>query len=206
MQTGDVWPVRVLAYEDGARGRELGSARIVAPAGVIDMGASLMGTVGGRPLGVSQFRRQLAANGSAVYSSHEDTLWAALRPTGFPDRWEGLKQFTGIIWATTPPQDLNSAQVESVREWVRRGGHLVVSLPEDTNAWGLGEVGRSEFEDILPTMRPRIDADVPIGDLLPVISKSRSLDGVDFPVTLQVFRDYGTGFDAIDNRYQPLIA
>ncbi|MBT8484674.1 MAG: hypothetical protein KJO43_03780 [Phycisphaerae bacterium] len=205
---GTAWPVRVFAYEDGTRGRELGGQRIAAPgSGRVEIIEGMIGVIGQSQMGLNQLRLARLGGGVAP-TAHEDTMlvWG-LRPRDLPDGWEGLRGLEAIAWSEELPQDLSAPQVAAVREWIRRGGHLIISLPEDTNPWGLGEIGRSRFEDLLPTRRPRKDEDVPLGTLMPVLAKARAVrSDANFSVSLHVFGDVRAPEAQPDNQYEPLIA
>jgi hypothetical protein len=206
--TGWPAPVRVYDFTDGTRGRELGGVRIPAPPrpGRPDSEYSLIGVVGGSQLGLGQLALGRAAGG-VVYTAHEDTIAVyGIQPGDLPDRWEGLKSFEAIAWSENLPQDLSSAQSEALREWIRRGGHFVIVLDEDSNTWGLGEIGNHDLEDLLPTQAPVKREDVPVNDLLPVLSKARGLTNVSFAMNVHVFKDLRGSFDHIDNGYLPLMA
>lgn len=205
-----VWPVRVFAYEEGRTGRELGGARIspsAANALGVEINTAMIGVIGTNEMELSQY----GATGpdQQLCGAHEPTrVVFGIRPPNLPDRWEGLKCFQAIAWSDALPQDLPTAQAQALREWVRRGGHLIISLPEDTNPWGLGEVGRTDFDDLLPCRRqgPRKDEDVPFTDLLPIMCKAESVAAATVSMSIRVFRDLNGDFDVIDNHYEPLIA
>jgi hypothetical protein len=204
-----VFPIRVFDFTDGRRGRELGGRLITPPGGTFvrpDLG--MIGVVGSRQLGLGQLALPVA-NGFPIYTAHENTLCVFnLDPRkDFPDRWEGLACFGAIVWAQAQPE-LSATQSEALREWIRRGGHFVIVLPEETNPWGLGEVGTTDLHDLLPGKAPRKDDDVPIEALLPVLAKARGIGGgaQPGPVSIHVFADLGTAPSWSDNFYEPLIA
>ncbi|MCP3905905.1 MAG: hypothetical protein GY715_19955 [Planctomycetes bacterium] len=203
------WVLRVYEYADGERGGQLGGTRVNPPARAgVEVFDALVGVVGSSRMGLGQLRLGTATS-TLTFTDHEDTIAVyGLRPEDLPDRWEGLKSLDVLAWSGAVPQDLPTAQADALREWVRRGGHLAISLPEDTNPWGLGEAGRTDLEDMLPTKSPRRDEEVRVSSLLPILSKSRGFGrGVKDPVLgLRVFKDYAAGFDALSNGYEPLIA
>jgi hypothetical protein len=203
------WVVRVYEYADGKMGRELGGNRISPPArSGVEVYDALIGVVGSARMGLGQLKFGVARS-TPVFTDHEDTYAIfGLKPEDLPDHWEGLKPLDLLAWSGAVPQDLPSAQSQALREWIRRGGHLAVSLPEDTNPWGIGEPGRTDLEDLLPTTAPRRDDEVRVSELLPILSKSRAFaEGVKDPViALRVFKDLRGDFDALSNGYEPLIA
>ncbi|MDY7109983.1 MAG: hypothetical protein SYC29_15230, partial [Planctomycetota bacterium] len=208
---GTVWPVRVFTWEDGRTGRELGGARIspsAANATGFSARTTMIGVVGSPQMELSQYAT--TGPGREVYGGHEAVrIVFGIQPPDLPDRWEGLRCFQAIAWSDALPQDLPAAQAEALREWIRRGGHLIISLPEDTNPWGLGEIGRTDFDDLLPCRgrAPRRDEDVPVAALRPIFSKAQAVrTAAGASLSLRVFRDLRGGFDVIDNHYEPLIA
>ncbi|MEM8738191.1 MAG: hypothetical protein AAGG38_06895 [Planctomycetota bacterium] len=68
-----------------------------------------------------------------------------------PDRWQGLDALHALVWTQdqggdpSDPLQVSEAAVAAVREWVVRGGHLVVMLPEVGETWT-----GSAFADLLP--------------------------------------------------------
>ncbi len=79
-------------------------------------------------------------NADALPLGHEITqIVDNISPAGMPDRWMGLDPFEAIIWvdATSQgsPTNLTQEQARAIREWVHRGGHLVVVLPQAGQTW-----------------------------------------------------------------------
>ena len=219
MQT--VWTVRVFEERDGVRRSEVGGARISAGAATrqVDISASMIAVIGDKRMGLDDYTNTGSTRLMRPVGAHEDTAVVfGIKPTELPDRWFGLfPAFDAIAWAgdAAPPQDLGADQAEALRQYVARGGHLIISLPMAGNIWGLGAIGQTQIEDLLPCrtagIAPRKDDAVPLADLLPTLSKFEkvtSLVGTRKPpeFSIRVFKDLGGTFNVIDNHYEPLVA
>ncbi len=84
------------------------------------------------------------------YTSHEAiTLVTGMSLTTLPDRWYGLSMIDTLVWTRYggDPNDplVSSASQQALREWVRRGGHLVIMLPAYGETWT-----GSAMSDLLP--------------------------------------------------------
>lgn len=232
-----VWTIRVFEERDGERLAEIGGTRINASKGqAADLASSMILVVGDRTLGLEQLGAVGSFRVTRPVGAHEDTrLGFGVKPNELPDRWDGLAAFDAVAWAgdNTPPQDLGVDQASALRQYVYNGGHLIISLPAAANPWGLGAVGQTQLEDLLPCreegVRPRRDEAVPLEQLLPSISKFRDVKSLvgnrkQPNFTIQVFKQLsrdnpgdgegggggGDGaageFNVIDNGYEPLIA
>lgn len=218
-----VWTVRVFEERDGQRRAEVGGTRINAGGSQgVEPAASMIAVVAQQRLGLDQYKNQPSPLTRTLrpISAHEDTQIASgIRPTQLPDRWYGYLPYEALVWAgDNEPKDLGIDQSEAIREWVRRGGHLVISLPTAGNPWGLGIMGQTDLEDLLPCRMqgavPRKDDAVPLADLVPVLSKHHSV----IPLvpsrkppefSIRVFKELKGGenrLNVIDNHYEPLIA
>jgi hypothetical protein len=214
-EPADVWTVRVFAERDGERREELGGTRI-GPGDATRGGgirvptiAGMIAVIGRYPMGLDDFR-YLDAMMDRPYSAHEQTLTISnLSPVDCPDRWFGWLPFEAIVWGdpdNEPPQDLGTDRADAIRDYIFRGGHLVIILPDAGNPWGIGQTGNvtTELTDLLPQVPLRRDV-MQLAELLPALSKiDKSLD--DAQLSVQVFAEIGGQFDAIDGSgYDPLI-
>lgn len=200
---------RVRLYErddDNNRGREIAAA-IVSPAQMprgaaneIPHEIGLIAIVGSSAsLGLDQYA--FAAPNTGSIAGHEITqIISGLGTSDLPDRWMGLAGVSTIFWVgQESPQGLSTDQARAIREWVYRGGHLVIVLPIAGNPWGLGEtVARSALHDLLPTTPPRIDSGVSIVDLIPILTKDEEVRSTSVTVDLRVF-------ERPDNYYRPIL-
>ena len=154
------------------------------------------------------------------FASHETTRLArVLAIDQLPDRWYGWQPFEALVWAgdqRIEPADLSPDQADAIRDYVRRGGHLIVVLPQRGDPWGIGmrDNVRTELSDLLPTTAPQ-SALLPMSDLLP-LTKSNQIGGAagsQLPRTLPTgmfevkhFGDAAALVERPENHYQPLIA
>lgn len=93
-----------------------------------------------------------------------------------PDRWQGLESLHAMVWTQdlggdpADPLQVSESALVALREWVARGGHLVVVLPEVGQTWT-----SSPLADMLPVsagqLRQRESVDWP---MLPWIGVRRS--------------------------------
>lgn len=148
---GPTVPLRVQVYEaddrgsGGAAGPEGdGVGRVVGAKSVVlqnpvPVASGLIAVVGRSLVGLDQYSVR-SGNDSWAPLGHELTERPAqLRVADLPDRWLGLMQFDALVWTATgadgEPGDLTEAQAEALREWVQRGGHVVVVLPATGTSW-----------------------------------------------------------------------
>ncbi len=155
----DPWVVRVF---DAESGELLDSKRVTPPRLLTDhrsparervenwrLGA--IGVTGGGLLGLDRFRE--------IWTQHEPVeLITGIDPSLLPDRWHGMMLLDALVWtpqAGRPPTD-PSVPMAAIREWVRRGGHLVISVGAVDSGW----------------------SDPKLADLLPpvVVGESREID------------------------------
>lgn len=79
---------------------------------------------------------------------HERLTQVMLTASEMPDRWFGLTPFESLVWLDGSPADLSPDAAAALRDWVTRGGHLVIVMPPAGQAWS-----GSEFADLLPRVR-----------------------------------------------------
>lgn len=216
-----VWTVRVFEEKDGVRGAETGGTRVGPTSGksggnVIEPEDALIGVIGERRLGLDDYSRNTINRGHPIFANENTAVASGMKPDQLPDRWYGLSQFEALVWAgDASPSGLGLSQSEAIREWVRRGGHLVVVLPAAGNSWGMGVEAANLLSDLLPCrtrgMTPRLDEGVKLESLLTTLSKydkvsSTMREQPTFPI--RVFRDFANGFDVglAKDRYEPLIS
>jgi hypothetical protein len=102
----------------------------------------LIGVTGGNDMGLNAYTYQA--------TTHEPlSLITGLSLTTLPDRWYGLSAIDTLVWSRSggDPDDplVSSNTQQALREWVRRGGHLVIVLPAFGQTWT-----GSPLADLLP--------------------------------------------------------
>lgn len=119
----------------------------------VDESNGLIGVIGPRVAGLEQYAWARPLNDRYAVTGHELTeIASGLLPQSLPDRWMGLSTMEALVWtgggSTEQPGTLRDAQAEALREWVRRGGHLIVVLPPVAQGW-IGVQG-NPLADIMP--------------------------------------------------------
>ena len=202
--TSTVFTVRAFETRDGQRVREVGALRFrpgdaMQPALPVELRQGLIGVIGDGRMGLAAF--ETGFDGGPIPSMSEETRLARVpKPADLPDRWEGLASFEAIAWGgTSGPQGVPIDRLQAMRTWVERGGHLVIVLPEGSDAWGL-RGSRHGLSDLLPSKGSRVVEGVRVRDLLPLLSKRTDLRRRDARVSMTVF-DPAT----IDDDWKPLV-
>lgn len=114
-----------------------------------DTGA--IGVCGGRRLGLDPYT-------VAETRQEPQTLITSLSIERLPDRWYGMQSLRALVWSSPSggagdPLAVPRPVQQALREWVYRGGHLVLVLPGD-QTWSA-----SAMSDLLPVPAGAIQAD-----------------------------------------------
>lgn len=198
--------VRVFEERDGRRVRELASQRI-KPSDArnrpleVAITDDLIAVVGPGRCGLDGYE-SVPSGADRIPSLNTVTgIARGIDPRDLPDRWEALSGFAAMVWTEGAPSALSPEAAESLRAWIRRGGHLVVVLPEAGNPWSLGSNSAHALSTLLPGTPPTRREGVPIERLLPIMSKSGGLRAANASMPILVF-DPAT----LDRGYEPLLA
>jgi hypothetical protein len=148
-KTTEGWRVRVVEQKQDDDGSfvdgEVLASRLVAPMRVIKARESVIGVTRGGTLGLSQF--------SVPYTHHEGLeIVAGIFPANLPDRWHGLSLLETLVW-TPQGGDPTAAGVpfDALREWVKRGGHLVVTMSAADATWS--DRSNKRLAELLPPVK-----------------------------------------------------
>ena len=125
---------------------------------------AIAGIVGNNSMGIDQYGVSVG-NRLAIPFGHE--LIRGVKGLGIehlPDRWHGLSSMDTLVWegagsASTDPSRLSPEKARAIRNWVQRGGHLVIVMPSAGDPWYAGSH--------------------PLGSVLPRIKVPRRHEGVD---------------------------
>ncbi len=147
---GPTVPMRLEVFEaddDTAaspEGASAGLGRLLAAKPVVlqqpvPVTSGLMAVVGRALVGLDQYSVRASGDSWAPLGHELTERPAQLRVPDLPDRWLGLLPFSTLVWTAAgsdgEPGDLTEPQAEAIREWVQRGGHLVVLLPAAGSTW-----------------------------------------------------------------------
>lgn len=130
-----------VADEDGARyvpGRLLASLAYPLSNPLASV-HGMIGVIGRRSGGLDQYSANIAQGGYAPTGHEYTQIVPGLSRVSMPDRWHGLAAFEAIVWADAQtgeqPLQLTAPQADAIREWVERGGHLIVIIPPAGQSW-----------------------------------------------------------------------
>lgn len=204
---GAVWDLRLYEIEGGERVRDLGTVKLGSavasnPSRAMGMADDAVLVVGARTLGLDIFGQ--AGQGGTIPSMNGATVIANARDTdALPDRWEGLAIFDTIVWAdgSILPARLSEESARALEQWIERGGNFVIALPSAGDPWSIGVEGRHRMSGLLPSVAPTRIEDVPVREILSMLSLSDTLRDAAVKTRLAVF-------DAavLDRGWRPFLA
>jgi hypothetical protein len=137
-----VWQVGVFDWSNGRLGRRLGDPVLVSPARMIVPSKRAIGMTSSQYLGLDPFEDEVTQHEACEYLR-------GLEPARqLPDRWHGMAMMESLIWTGDggDPGD-PGVPTEAIRDWVHRGGHLVIVL---SNSLGWNVWSTSPLAVILP--------------------------------------------------------
>ena len=149
MEAGDLGEAGAVGYRAG---RMLASATVTPKAGsVVPPTVGMIGVVGPRPLGLQQYGDRVGPSSPWHPLANESTqIVTGLTPEDLPDRWMGLAGFDAVVWADGDPAKVRGDRARALRDYVTRGGHLVIILPAVGQTWT--NASSNELIDIMPSV------------------------------------------------------
>jgi len=124
-----------LGYREGALISQTRLSRSAVSNAVVEAGWGTMLLVGNRTLGLDAYSEAIKGQAYMAFGHEPVRLARGVMPADLPDRWFGLDGFSELVWSEGSPLDLSLEQARALREWVQRGGHLVIVLPVVGNDW-----------------------------------------------------------------------
>ncbi len=135
--------------------RQLAYAEI-RPSRVLAKTESMIGVLGPWHFGLGAYGIAAQASSDYALTGHELTrIITGLEHAEIPHRYQGLVQFDALVWGAArreaDPLRLSTDQARAIREWVTRGGHLIVVLPTVGQEW---LSNANPLADLLPSSMP----------------------------------------------------
>ena len=157
---GRAWTVQVV---DANSQRVLASTQVTPP-DLIAPRVAVVGTSSVAPLGLDGYTKQ--------YTQHEQLhLLRGMELLTLPDRWQGLAMLQTLIWSSEGGDPgaagITAAMQQALREWVRRGGHLVLILPQVGEPWTGSSL--ADLIPVTPNMMRRVEGLPPREGFLDVL-------------------------------------
>lgn len=89
-----------------------------------------------------------------------------------PDRWMGWAPFSVVVWGNGDPSKLDRERSRALREWISRGGHLVVILPRYGETWT--NPSSNDLSDLLPAVKLSRREGVDLTAYAPLLTKRKN--------------------------------
>ncbi|MDX2132661.1 MAG: hypothetical protein SFY69_11485 [Planctomycetota bacterium] len=146
---------------------------------VLDPRVGVMGLVGSNPLGLGVYNAE-ADQGSAYHPRGHERIELALvdSPSRLPDRWMGFASLDALVWGKGDPAEVRGERARAVRDWVTRGGHLVIVLPQVGQTWTNAQ--SNDLHDIMPLVAVQRNENVDLAPYRPLVNV-RLNTGVNWP-------------------------
>lgn len=135
-------------------GRLLGAVPIYNPA-IQPASIGLIGVLGSYQIGLDQYGYTIGNNPWMLFGHELQRTSPGLSIDNLPDRWQGLLTLDTLVWSTATtasndPGRLTPEKARAIREWVERGGHLVIIMQSSGDPWFLGS---HPLRSILPDIK-----------------------------------------------------
>lgn len=136
---------------------------------VADASTNMIGVIGQPVVALKQFEQ--ATSRGISPKAHENTVVEnGIETLTCPDRWMGWESCRTIVWTEGDPGELGTGtRAQALREWVHRGGHLVVVLPSIGSGWFAPS---NPLIDLMPSVRAETRQDVRLASYRPLLTKN----------------------------------
>lgn len=152
-------------------GRRLGSQPIT-PQKLVHSATAVAGIIGASDVGLGGYKQSRQGEVHAMGAHEAWQVERGIRPDALPDRWHGLAQFDVLIWTSRDLPDLSRERAQALREWVERGGHLVVVVTASSARFFPGDPVNNPLFGILPRVRRELREGMDMEGLRTLISRN----------------------------------
>lgn len=155
-------------------GRLLGRVQIAPRGGmnVVEPSVALAGVIGTGGYGMLQYSTRINAAPWTPLAHELLQVTPRMEPGELPDRWQGLASYSALVWGAGEPSELRGDRGRALREWVNRGGHLVIILPPVGETWT--SAVSNELSDLLPAVRIERREGVDLAAYRPLFTDKKS--------------------------------
>ncbi len=191
------WGFRLFETDDGRRVRELANARLSPSMSLntprpVEMNQNQILVIGPNLAGLNGYEPIAGMGGNPALNEVTITSWG-IRPNQLPDSWQGLSPFSTIVWASANDAEFSPGELDgrrdvenALREWISRGGHLVIILPGAGDPWRLGR-NETGLGDLLEGLKPEVLDGVSLASVLPALSVKPGLRVPDKTISVTSF-------------------
>jgi len=191
-----VWTIRLRSWEDNEPGAELQAIRF-SPAStgaqIVEATEGRIAVLGNRRVGLSGFLPS-----SSIEPKQEATkVVSGLTGSDLPDSWQSYLSLDALVWADATPE-FSYRQSEALKNWINRGGHLVITLSMIGNPWSLG-TQNGPLAALLVNVNPTLDQ-APLSSMHNVLGRNTQWPKLDIPIHV-----FGNVRDRWASDFTPLI-
>ena len=203
------WTFRIFETSEGEKVREIANVRLAPQTAMnaplaLEMSADQILMIGPNLAGLQGYQPVAGFQGNPTLNNITITSRTTARQ--LPDSWEGLIPFSAIVWANAQsdyaPGELNGRRAieDALREWIRRGGQLIILLPSSDDPWKLGRE-ETTFGDLFAGIESTSREAVLLSSILPALSANDQLRIPDKKIGITTFDP-----NTLPNGWRPLAA
>lgn len=174
-RAGSIAEFIVYEFDDNGRPRSQLAARNVGMGSVLSPYVGMIGVVGFESANLEWYAQTWQPGETQPAAAQEPLqIVRGIAPGSLPDRWMGFDALEALVWVEGNPLDLSLQQASAIEEWIHRGGHLIVVMPQVGDLWT-----STPLDAILPQVNVRLWEDQVItgpasaGGIMKYLSRER---------------------------------
>ncbi|NOG54332.1 MAG: hypothetical protein HND57_08385 [Planctomycetes bacterium] len=135
-RSGTITEFAVFELDDSGRPQSQLAARNIGMGSVVSAYAGLIGVIGTDSGNLEWYAQPWQPGETQPAAAQEPVqIVRGIVPGSLPDRWMGLDALEALVWVEGNPIDLSLQQAAALEEWVHRGGHFIVVMPQVGDLW-----------------------------------------------------------------------
>jgi hypothetical protein len=192
-----VWDIRLRDWDGKEPTTELARIRFSPNSIRASKSNSIEGIIavfGTRRLGLNGYQPQKPFD----VKQEATLIVSGLQSSDLPDAWPCFEYLDALVWADTSPK-FTSRQEAALKQWVERGGHLILSLPTIGDPWSIGS-NNGPLSELLQGISVTIEP-MDVDNLHQVLGRNNGWPKMG--ITARTFTPTSNGWD--ESSYYPLL-